>query len=131
MAFDKTYDVLVVGGGLAGVAATLECARSNLRVAVLEKTILWGGMATNGLVPIYEPLCDGKGRQVTFGISEELLRVAIKYGPGQVPPRWLPKGPDADSEIDTSLPETERGGRYMTPFAPHAFAVGLDEIMEQ
>ena len=114
MAFAKNYDMVIVGGGVAGVAATLECARSGLRTAVLEKTILLGGMATNGLVPVYVPLCDGQGRQVTFGISEELLHLAIKYGPGSVPPRWQPGGPDEDGEVDTSYAEAEIGKRYMT-----------------
>ena len=82
MGNEKNYDVLVVGGGCAGIAAALESARSGLQTALVEKTILWGGLATSGLVPIYMPLCDGKGRQVTFGIAEELLKLSIKHGPG-------------------------------------------------
>ncbi|HAH86374.1 MAG TPA: FAD-dependent oxidoreductase, partial [Armatimonadetes bacterium] len=56
--FDKEYDVLVAGGGVAGVAAALESARAGLKTALIEKTITPGGLATTGLINIYLPLCD-------------------------------------------------------------------------
>ena len=62
--FEKAFDVLVAGAGVAGVAAALECARAGLRTALVEKTILVGGLATTGLVNIYLPLCDGRGNAV-------------------------------------------------------------------
>ena len=80
-AFEKRYDVIVAGAGVAGVAAALECARAGLKTALLEKTVLPGGLATTGLVNVYLPLCDGAGRQVIFGIAEELHRLSLKYGP--------------------------------------------------
>ncbi|MBI5723767.1 MAG: FAD-dependent oxidoreductase [Planctomycetes bacterium] len=134
----KRYDVLIVGGGLAGVAAALETARAGLRVAIVEKTILWGGLATTGLVPLYMPLCDGKGRQVTFGISEELLHRSIRYGPGRVPQRWRKKeqtGPDTPADElakhDELYAGSNMGERYMTVFSPMAFALAIDEAMEE
>lgn len=131
MSKDKTYDVLVVGGGVAGVAAALQCARGGLKTALLEKTVLWGGLATSGLVPIWMPLCDGKGRQVTFGIAEELLKCSILYGPGQVPGSWLGKAAGAQSpEVTALYPEAGSAERYQTPFSPAAFALALDEAME-
>lgn len=131
MAAKKSYDVLVVGGGVAGVAAALECTRSGLRTAIVEKTVLFGGMATSGLVPLYMPLCDGKGRQVTFGIAEELLKVSIRYGPGQAPPAWQSTRGAQEAEVEDLYPEGNFGSRYMTPYAPAAFALGLDELMEE
>ena len=38
-------DVLVIGGGIAGLAAALEAGRSGARVLVMEQTAHWGGRA--------------------------------------------------------------------------------------
>jgi glycine/D-amino acid oxidase-like deaminating enzyme len=130
MNIEKVYDVLVVGGGIAGIAAALEAARSGLHTALVEKTILWGGLATSGLVPVYMPLCDGGGRQVTFGIAEELLEWSIKYGPGHIPAGWLD---EKQEEYDTRFKNLYTQGkldiRYATIFSPVAFAWGLDEVL--
>jgi NADPH-dependent 2,4-dienoyl-CoA reductase/sulfur reductase-like enzyme len=74
MVFEKKYDVVVAGAGVAGVAAALAAARRGHSVALIEKQTIIGGLATSGLIFVYLPLCDGNGRQVTFGISEELLK---------------------------------------------------------
>ena len=70
------YDVIVVGGGIAGIAAALAAARTGAKTLLLEKMYLPGGLATSGLVTVYLPLCDGKGTQVSFGLAEELLRLS-------------------------------------------------------
>jgi hypothetical protein len=132
---NKSYEVLVIGGGVAGVAAALEASRAGFKTALIEKTVLWGGMATSGLVPIYMPLCDGKGKQVTFGIAEELLYASIKYGPGNVPERWQKKNhPKTEVEklenYDELYPEGKLSKRFQTFYSPSSFAFGLDEILE-
>lgn len=71
-----TCDVLVAGGGFGGISAALAAAREGKRVILLDRGFMLGGLATAGLVTIYLPLCDGYGRQVSFGIAEELLRLA-------------------------------------------------------
>ena len=69
----ERYDVAVCGGGFAGISAALAAAREGKKVILFEKQYMLGGLGTAGLVTIYLPLCDGFGRQVTFGIAEELL----------------------------------------------------------
>lgn len=118
MDFQKQYDVVVAGAGVAGVAAALECARRGLRVALLEKTILPGGLATSGLVNIYLPLCDGNGTQVTYGLAEELLRLSIKYGPGDIPD-WR-QAPTAGGHH----------ARFLVAFSPGSYVLALDEALE-
>ena len=74
------YDVIVAGGGVAGIAAALASARHGVKTLLLERMFLLGGLATAGLVTVYLPLCDGEGHQVSFGLAEELLRLSIRYG---------------------------------------------------
>ncbi|MBQ6473519.1 MAG: FAD-dependent oxidoreductase [Victivallales bacterium] len=80
------YDVVVAGGGVAGVAAALAAARvAHTRVCLVEKACALGGLATLGNIVVYEPLCDGNGRQVIGGIAEELLRLSVVDTPENVP----------------------------------------------
>jgi len=62
--------------------------RAGFKTALVEKTVWFGGLATSSLINIYLPLCDGNGKQVIFGIVEELLQLSMRYGPGTVPPDW-------------------------------------------
>ncbi len=70
------YDVVVVGGGIAGVAAAVAARRQGQRVILIEKLFGLGGLATLGNVLHFLPLCDGKGTQIIGGICEELLLLA-------------------------------------------------------
>ena len=86
-------DVLVAGGGFAGIAAALSAARNGAKVLLIEKSFMLGGLGTSGLITIYLPLCDGEGHQVSFSIAEELLRVSIKHGAeDRYPSAWLNGG---------------------------------------
>ena len=47
----READVVVVGGGPAGIGAAIAAARNGASVILVEGTNALGGMATNGLVP--------------------------------------------------------------------------------
>ena len=70
-------DVLVAGGGFGGIAAAIAAAREGKSVIIMDRGFMLGGLATAGLVTIYLPLCDGFGKQVSFGLAESLLRLSI------------------------------------------------------
>jgi len=114
-------DVLVIGGGVAGVGAALAAARSGKQVTLIEKSIVLGGLATLGHVCIYLALCDGYGHKIFGGIAEELLHVSIKYGYNTLPKEW---------KYGTTFVENP-SGRYRTHFNIPAFILALDELMEK
>lgn len=116
----KEYEVIVVGGGVAGVGAALAAKRNGCKTLLIEKSVMLGGLATLGHIVIYLPLCDGNGRKVIGGISEELLQLSIKYGYDNLPYGWR--------EGKETLVS---GKRYSTIFNVPAFIVALDEVMEK
>jgi hypothetical protein len=116
----RECEVLVAGGGFAGIAAALSAARAGAKVILLEKEFILGGLATAGLVTIYLPLCDGNGRQVSFGISEELFRLSIKYGPeAMYPDAWLENGTE----------EERKKQRFQVRYNPHIFAMLAENLL--
>ena len=115
------YDVVVIGGGIAGVAAALSASRSGKSVLIIEKGVMLGGLATMGLITWYLPLCDGYGRKIISGIAEELLYKSIECGYDTLPEEW--RGGPAYVEKASS--------RYLTRFSPSEFVAVLDEMMQQ
>ena len=65
-------DVVVAGGGPAGIGAALAAARNGSSVLLIEQRGYLGGMATVSLVPAYCPLSDKK-KAVIRGIGMEIL----------------------------------------------------------
>ncbi len=118
----KDCDVLVCGGGFGGIAAALAAARQKKRVLLLEKSYMLGGLGTAGLVTIYLPLCDGMGRQVSFGIVEELLRLSVSIGhEGLWPANWM--------ESDDPAGRNEHTPRFEVRYNPQLFAILAEKLL--
>ncbi len=119
------YDVAVVGGGIAGVAAAVAAAREGASVCLVEKQIGLGGLATLGIVTCWLPICDGRGRQVIGGIGEELLRLSVRDLKAEnaaasfrgIPACWEKGGDKAEREKT----------RFLTCFNPGWYALALEE----
>ena len=115
-------DVLVCGGGVAGIAAALSAARSGKKVILTERQFMLGGLATAGLVTIYLPLCDGMGNQVSFGLAEELLKLSISqwHDCKSGYTNWI-------AEPDTK--NDEKSPRYEVNFNPQLFAISAEQLL--
>ncbi len=119
----RKYDVAVVGGGIAGIAAALSAARQDKKVLLVESSYIVGGLATSGIVTIYLPLCDGEGRQLSYGIAEELLRLSVSRGAdADYPYAWF----DPKSTV-----EMRRKNRYSTRFNPNVFAILAEKLLKE
>lgn len=71
----KKYDLAVIGGGFAGVAAALAAARGGAKVLIVEKSNCLGGAAVNCLVNPFMPYwtkIDGKRVDLSTGIFKEI-----------------------------------------------------------
>ena len=80
-----TYDVVVAGAGVAGLAAAAAAARNGARTLLIERAGIIGGVATSGLMVswgVRGRFWDGRGEQVTTGIPWEFHRRIIKGGGG-------------------------------------------------
>jgi flavin-dependent dehydrogenase len=69
------YDVIVVGGGAAGVGAAVGASLAGARTALLERGPYLGGAATLRNVTTYCGLysCSDQPEQVVFGVAERVL----------------------------------------------------------
>lgn len=116
----ETCDVFVAGGGIAGAAAALAAARGGAKVLLCERECMLGGLGTLGIVTVYLPLCDGCGRQVSYGISEELLRLSLKHGAeARYPAPWLENG----------TAEEKAATRFEVQYNAHLFAIELERLL--
>ena len=113
------YDVVVSGGGVAGVAAALTAARSGKQTLLIEKSNILGGLGTLGQVNLFVPMCNGRGTQIIFGLCEELAQLSRKYGWAQVPREWANGQPAEPTNV-----------RYCVRYSPVCFAMAMLKFLE-
>ncbi|MBR2321981.1 MAG: FAD-dependent oxidoreductase [Clostridia bacterium] len=59
----KRYDVVVVGGGFAGIGSALASARSGAKTLIVDKSNCFGGASVNSLVNPFMPFCTKIGEE--------------------------------------------------------------------
>ena len=90
-------DVLVVGGGPAGVVAALAAKRAGADVALVERYGHFGGLWSGGLVLLVIGHIVKGGKQVCQGIGEEIMR-RLDNIDGAIIDRRPGVNPTADAE---------------------------------
>lgn len=65
-------DVVVVGGGPAGIAAAVAAARNGAEVVLLERYAQLGGLAAGAMVLVLDDMCNGSEITVK-GIAQEMI----------------------------------------------------------
>jgi hypothetical protein len=108
----ERYDVVVAGGGAAGVAAAIGAARAGARTLLLERYGFLGGAATNAGVLTYCGLFLQREAAVpaVAGVASEVLRRLAGLGADVAPIRG-------------------RSGNWIVLFEPEPLKLALDEAV--
>lgn len=127
-------DVVVAGGGSAGIGAAVAASREGATVMLVERYGSVGGMATGGLIILLLTMDDGRGKQLVGGICQELidamkLRNAVFY----------PQTPDIGSSVESVLNHYRHWGlvwgrgphsvRFNVAFDPEEFRHCANELL--
>lgn len=111
--------VLVLGGGPAGVCAAIAAARQGVKVMIVEQGGALGGMATLGVVAPFMTCYDTTGEQMIIkGIFEEIVDRMVALG-GALHPSGIRKTTGYSAWITD-------GHDHLTPFDAETLKYVLD-----
>ena len=113
---DETCDVLVVGGGTAGIAAAGQAGRAGTRTILLERGFQVGGNATTGAVDL-PGLFFAWGEPVVAGFGWEVVSNSMALASKPFP--------------DTAAWRTKRHWELQHPIDIPLFVAVAEEMLEQ
>lgn len=117
-------EVLVVGGGPAGIAAAISSARNGSKTMLVEKCGFVGGMSTAATVGPFMTSYDGSGqKQIIRGIFDELVTRMEQRG-GAIHP----------SKIGVATPYAafiRTGHSHVTPFDSEMMKLVSEEMLQE
>ena len=111
----ETYDLVVAGGGPAGIGAAIGAARLGAKVLIIEAMGCLGGMGTSGLVTAFDPMANGE-KMLVGGIMREIVMKMYDRG-------FL--GPSEKPEIFT------KRFHHWTSFHAEGYKLLLDEMVTE
>ena len=132
----RETDVIVVGGGPAGVAAAVASGRNGADTVLVERYGYLGGLATGGLVLLIMPMSDDAGQQQIAGLCQEMMERLDATG-SAVHPKREDLG---SSDRDLVSYWISRGCRFFAQegrvtlnvlFDPEMFKCVLNEMVEE
>ncbi|HEV7665542.1 MAG TPA: FAD-dependent oxidoreductase, partial [Chloroflexota bacterium] len=120
----RDADVLVIGGGPAGIGAAVAAARTGARTVLVERYGFLGGNATASLVgPFMTSFSNDGSRQIIGGVFDELVRRMERMG-GAIHPAQVRAG-SAEAGF------FRFGHDHVTPFNPEILkVVAADMVLE-
>ena len=120
----ETADVLVVGGGPAGIAAAICAARHGARVVLCDQNGYLGGLSTAGLIGPFMTCYDPPmKKQVIRGFFEEFVQRLVKEN-GAIHPSRMP--------APTSYTAwRERGHAHVTPFSSEVLKTVAEDMCQE
>ena len=113
---EESCDVLVVGGGTAGIAAAGQAGRSGARTILVERGFQVGGNATTGAVD-YPGLFHAWGEQVIAGFGWEVVSNSMVIAGCRFP--------------DVGAWRTKRHSQIQHPINIPLFVAVAEEMLEQ
>ena len=117
-------EVLVIGGGPAGVCAAICAARQGAKTLLVEQGGFCGGMATRGLVGPFMTCYDAEGKEMIIrGIFEEIVDRMVERG-FAIHPSEVMGGTAFTSWIKI-------GHDHVTPFEAEGLKLVLDEMLDE
>ena len=117
-------EVVVVGGGPAGMCAAIAAAREGAKVLLVEQSGACGGMATRGLVGPFMTCYDSKGETMIIrGIFEEIVERMVEKGVA-----LHPKDVRQPSGFSSWI---KIGHDHVTPFEPEGLKLVMDEMLTE
>lgn len=117
-------EVLVTGGGPAGVCAAISAARMGADILLVEQGSFCGGTATRGLVGPFMTCYDADGKEMIIrGIFEEIVDRMVERG-FAIHPSEVLGGTAFTSWIKV-------GHDHVTPFEAEGLKLILDEMLEE
>lgn len=117
-------DVIVVGGGPAGMCAAIAAAREGSKVLLVERSGSCGGMATQGMVGPFMTSYDRKGEHMIIrGLFEEIVDRMVERDYA-IHPSQVRAGTGFTSWIEV-------GHDHVTPFEAEGLKLVIDDMLEE